>query len=289
MTGGILQLVAKGVDDLFIVGDPDITFFKTSYRRHTNFSRGELDINFENRVDFGRTANIKIKRWGDLVHRLFLVINIPEVDLVFVSLTISEVQQILLGFEIVWETERGPDEQFDQAAFDEVTVLIDNKIQELRDRTRILTEIIGFFDPGGELNPSRFPNLTVDEYYDVVIRRLIEFDQFELQYKFLDDHNKDRMPGLDLANSVRLQAILFEEFVKFATGQTTFDPASFNDENLFFLLNTDITNYSIGGSANQTDANTVFRAGIQNAYGTEAFTFIDSFKNRSCDRGGRLG
>ena len=38
MTGGILQLVAIGIDNIYLIGDPQITFFKIVYRRHTNFS-----------------------------------------------------------------------------------------------------------------------------------------------------------------------------------------------------------------------------------------------------------
>ena len=38
MTGGILQLVARGYDDLYIIKDPEITYFKIVYRRYTNFS-----------------------------------------------------------------------------------------------------------------------------------------------------------------------------------------------------------------------------------------------------------
>ena len=39
MTGGLIQLVAYGVQDIFLTKDPQITFFKVVYRRHTNFSQ----------------------------------------------------------------------------------------------------------------------------------------------------------------------------------------------------------------------------------------------------------
>ena len=38
MAGALIQLVAQGVQDLYLTTDPQITFFKIIYRRHTNFS-----------------------------------------------------------------------------------------------------------------------------------------------------------------------------------------------------------------------------------------------------------
>ena len=38
MAGGLMQLVAHGAQDLYITGNPQVTFFKSVYRRHTNFA-----------------------------------------------------------------------------------------------------------------------------------------------------------------------------------------------------------------------------------------------------------
>ena len=38
MSAGLIQLVAKGKEDLYLIGDPQITLFKMIYRRHTNFA-----------------------------------------------------------------------------------------------------------------------------------------------------------------------------------------------------------------------------------------------------------
>ena len=38
MAGGLLQLVAYGVQDIYLTGNPQITYFKALYRRHTNFA-----------------------------------------------------------------------------------------------------------------------------------------------------------------------------------------------------------------------------------------------------------
>ncbi len=60
MTGGLLDLIAKGHEDIYLSDDPNITFFKMVYRRHTNFSKDELDLNFNNKLTFGKEGYCKI-------------------------------------------------------------------------------------------------------------------------------------------------------------------------------------------------------------------------------------
>ena len=48
MSGGILQVAVKSAQDIFLTTNPEITFFKMVYRRHTNFSKTEFDLNFIN-------------------------------------------------------------------------------------------------------------------------------------------------------------------------------------------------------------------------------------------------
>ena len=43
MGGGLMQLVAYGAQDIYLTGNPQITFFKVVYHRHTNFSMESTD------------------------------------------------------------------------------------------------------------------------------------------------------------------------------------------------------------------------------------------------------
>lgn len=286
MSGGLFELVAKGAQDLFIIGEPQITFFKTVYRRYTNFSRGEYDINFKDRVDFGKTIRVRIKRIGDLLHRLFLVVNLPRIDLVFSFLTVGQVKTLLLQFDIVWVTDRPDDEIFGQEAFDEVSILINQKIEQLNGEIEIIDDVLVLLGQGGPLDPDIWFETTgnndgdVEDYITDALDLFFQFDRFNIEYQFVRAQQQDRRPPLPLANSGVLQALLFDKFVLFGTGATVpgFDPDSFNDENLFFYFQTDFANYNVTTSANQLDANTVFRAGITNAYGAEPFNFLDAFK-----------
>jgi len=66
-----MQLVAYGAQDIYLTGNPQITFFKVVYRRHTNFSMESIQQTFSG----GQGANpvCTISRNGDLVHKMYLV------------------------------------------------------------------------------------------------------------------------------------------------------------------------------------------------------------------------
>ena len=73
MGGGLMQLVAYGAQDIYLTGNPQITFFKVVYRRHTNFSMEAIQQTFNGNVSVGgSTITSTISRNGDLVGRLWL-------------------------------------------------------------------------------------------------------------------------------------------------------------------------------------------------------------------------
>ena len=82
MGGGLMQLVAYGAQDIYLTGNPQITFFKVVYRRHTNFSMEAIEQTFNGTADFGNTVSATISRNGDLVHRMYVehTIDGSEVD-----------------------------------------------------------------------------------------------------------------------------------------------------------------------------------------------------------------
>ncbi len=72
MGGGLMQLVAYGAQDIYLTGNPQITFFKVVYRRHTNFSMESILQTFSGTADFGNDVSATISRNGDLVYRMYL-------------------------------------------------------------------------------------------------------------------------------------------------------------------------------------------------------------------------
>jgi hypothetical protein len=78
MVGGLLQLKEKGAQDLYLTGQPQITFFKTVYRRYTNFSIESMEQLFDNLPRHNTTCRVNVDRRGDLIHKIYLEQEIPH-------------------------------------------------------------------------------------------------------------------------------------------------------------------------------------------------------------------
>ena len=75
-----MQLVAYGAQDVYLTGNPQITFFKVVYRRHTNFSMESIEQVFNGTADFGKRVTCTISRNGDLIYRVYLQVTLPLVE-----------------------------------------------------------------------------------------------------------------------------------------------------------------------------------------------------------------
>ena len=73
MGGGLLQLVAYGAQDVYLTGNPQITFFKVAYRRHTNFALEAIEQTFNGTSSFGSRVTCQVTRNGDLINRIYFV------------------------------------------------------------------------------------------------------------------------------------------------------------------------------------------------------------------------
>ena len=75
MGGGLLQLVAYGAQDIYLTGNPQITFFKTVFRRHTNFAIQSVEQTINGNIKPGSQINFNISRDGDLLSNVILKMN----------------------------------------------------------------------------------------------------------------------------------------------------------------------------------------------------------------------
>ena len=80
MAGGLLQLVAYGAQDVYLTSNPQITFFKVVYRRHTNFSVESIKQTFNGTADFGQEISVTVQRNADLIHKIYFQTDIPSVN-----------------------------------------------------------------------------------------------------------------------------------------------------------------------------------------------------------------
>jgi hypothetical protein len=80
MGGGLMQLVAYGAQDVYLTGNPQITFFKVVYRRHTNFAMESIEQTFNGTGDFGRKVQCPVVRNGDLITKMYLRVAVTQGD-----------------------------------------------------------------------------------------------------------------------------------------------------------------------------------------------------------------
>jgi hypothetical protein len=79
MPGGLINIASYGSQDLYLTGTPEITFFRIVYRRHTNFAIDSIEVKFEDEIGFGLESRVILPRIADLVHRIYLQIDLPEI------------------------------------------------------------------------------------------------------------------------------------------------------------------------------------------------------------------
>lgn len=76
-----MQLVAYGAQDVYLTANPQVTFFKQMYRRHTNFAMESVENVFSSVPNFGKKVTATISRSGDLMGRTYVQVVLPQVDL----------------------------------------------------------------------------------------------------------------------------------------------------------------------------------------------------------------
>jgi hypothetical protein len=81
MGGGLLQLVAYGAQDAYISGNPQITFWKGLYKRHTNFAMEPFRINLNGEPAWGTRQTAIINRYADLMFSTYIQLELPTYDL----------------------------------------------------------------------------------------------------------------------------------------------------------------------------------------------------------------
>ena len=90
-----MQLVAYGAQDVYLTGNPQITFFKVVYRRHTNFSFEDIPQNFLHEPDFGKRSTCIISPEGDMIDRMSLKITLPAIPKINSSNNLSGIAKNL--------------------------------------------------------------------------------------------------------------------------------------------------------------------------------------------------
>jgi hypothetical protein len=72
MSSGLIQLVSYGKENLYLSGDPQITFFKIAYKRYTNFSVEAIEQIVNGDFAFGNNLSSTIAKNGDLITKMYI-------------------------------------------------------------------------------------------------------------------------------------------------------------------------------------------------------------------------
>jgi len=164
MPGGVNQLALMGKEDLLLSGTPEVTFWRLKHKRFSIFSMEAISQPFQSQATFGRRVSLPITRSGDLVHSVFLEVDLPDLrDFAIDSITTasSSVPGIVsarwmsstTGSVRIIPATDGTDESYD--------VLVD-------DGTTQTT-----FNGAAGATDVTFDGLSTTESYDIAVRRVV--------------------------------------------------------------------------------------------------------------------
>lgn len=76
MSAGVVQLVALGAQDVFLTGSPEVSYFVSNYKRHTNFSHFKETQVITGNPRAGGMSTVRLERYGDLVNYMYLTVSV---------------------------------------------------------------------------------------------------------------------------------------------------------------------------------------------------------------------
>lgn len=267
MPGGILQLISKNIEDSILVGDPEITLFKTIYKRHTNYSKYEHKINFESNINFGSDMHLKLKNYGDLLSNLTLVLDLPEIFVYYPLMTRYATQKLLNNYNINVSFMSNNDEPINNNELENISVLIDNKIfetQQIIDKLNNIIDVIEVeFDP--DINVVVLL-MNINDYYDEFIKALMNFENNNFFFTFITALIKDNVTPIELVTCDILQMALFHKIREYDDNWEYFlktIPGSYISDIYKFISNVEFGIYNCTISQNNL---TIFNSTIDNIY-----------------------
>ena len=95
-----MQIVAYGNQDVYLTANPQVTFFKASYLRNTNFIMESIEQSFTGDPDFGNKISCNVSRSGDLIHRIHFETTLPELPDNNVVFTAQHLAQMNSGNDL---------------------------------------------------------------------------------------------------------------------------------------------------------------------------------------------
>ena len=153
MSGSLLQLVAKGVETIYLVENPQITHFKIVYRRHTNFSKFDHKLEFTKKLKLGGRVTYKVRNIADILYDLMLVVDLPDINMSFEQPTGYYIKTILAKYGISWTPETNDMLVTSDIYENEIKELIFNKVSAIEQKYSDANNLLSVIDKYYEIGP----------------------------------------------------------------------------------------------------------------------------------------
>lgn len=174
MTAGAILSLVSNIDsgiNYWINNDPQITFFKTVYRRHTPFAIEHVDVKFNSDTNFGKTITSQLNIQSDLITNIIFSTDIPQLSASFVNSKTSDI------IELLTQT------NFDTSYINSIFQQIDTKsldilqaISVVKQAETILTSRIDELNVNQQNNLSTIPELMRNNIPYNLLRGVSELD-----------------------------------------------------------------------------------------------------------------
>lgn len=248
MPGGIFELVAKGIEDFILTKDPSISFFKTIYRRHTNFSLEDYRLNFRKSMNFGDESIVKLEKNGDLIHKIYLVIELPTIICQSVPITKKEVIALLksYGMTIVFPNSNS---QITDSDIILIRNVVANFVIILQTDIAKYLEFQTLIDT--TLNPTVHPellSLDTQDYITYIKDTLMSITDQGILYKYLQAVIEDDIVPTTVLNWIQLKKLIMTNISDIIISVPSYD--GYLEPIYQFISNIEFASYSLSVSPN---------------------------------------
>ncbi len=215
MTGGILQLVATNIEDTILTQNPQITLFKTVYRRYTSFSTYQHQLEFLQPPTFGSNSQLIFKNYGDLLHYVVLAIKLPEIQMYYPKMSKQDIQNLLRKYDIHYIFDNNNTTDVTNIELIEIRDLIIIRVIELQtniNNFNVIQNHLENFNP--DINPIVI-NDNIDSYHQNIINNLMQYDSNNVFYFYIDALIKDLVAPQTIKNLSKLHYEFYNDILYF--------------------------------------------------------------------------
>jgi hypothetical protein len=232
--GGLLQLIATGIQDTPIINQPEITFFKKVYKKSTDFAICGIEKNV-GLIKFNQEKTILLDNTGDLLYSLYFKININKINKINNNITISKYYDtsLLNQYDIIFNNNYCLIFQY----FKETYIIPYNILQNYNIKYTI-----------NKLDKSLFINqIDQKSYYNILLQYNIIY--FNIKYDNIENNNINIIENIQYINywynNINISNGELDEYNKFINNEITIDNESFDMDVVYNYCNNNYIDFNL--------------------------------------------